>query len=155
MTLAMLETTPSENCSPAVNDLPVNDASVNEVRLVGRISAIGEPIALPSGDSLVNLRLVVPRDQPVGRRDADSARRPGVDTIDVACWSAEMQTLAAEVGVGGHAQITGVLRRRFFRSAAGLASRYEVEARGIRPALPPASALPEELGGGDSPGVPQ
>ena len=34
---------------------------VNTVRLVGRVSAAGEPRELPSGDVVVMLRVVVPR----------------------------------------------------------------------------------------------
>jgi len=99
----------------------------NEVRLVGRVSGISEPHDLPSGDSVVTLRLVVPR-------EIHRPRQPSVDTIDVACWSPDTRQGAAEVGVGGTAEVTGSLRRRFFRSGAGLQSRYEVEAHVVRPA---------------------
>ncbi|HEX2858203.1 MAG TPA: single-stranded DNA-binding protein [Propionibacteriaceae bacterium] len=98
----------------------------NEVRLVGRVSGISEAHELPSGDSVVTLRLVVPR-------EVHRPRQPSVDTIDVACWSPDTREGAAQVGVGGTAEVTGSLRRRFFRSGAGLQSRYEVEAQGVRP----------------------
>lgn len=98
----------------------------NEVHLIGRVSGISEPHELPSGDSVVTLRLVVPR-------EVHRPRQPSVDTIDVACWSSDSQRGAAEVGVGGTAEVTGSLRRRFFRGAGGLQSRYEVEAHSVSP----------------------
>ncbi len=99
---------------------------VNEVRLVGRVSALSEPHLLPSGDSVITLRLVVPR---AARRP----RRPGVDTIDVACWTPDTRRDAVAVGVDGHAEVIGSLRRRFFRGPGGPQSRYEVEAGSVRP----------------------
>ncbi len=98
--------------------------AVNEVRLVGRVSAVEELRRLPSGDVVVTLRVVVPRSRP----------RPGarVDTIDVACWSTATRRRAGRLGAGDEVEVVGALRRRFFRSAAGPASRYEVEATGLR-----------------------
>src|SRR5689334_15834033 len=60
---------------------------VNSVRLVGRVSAVGEARELPSGDTVHTLRVVVPR-AVVARRASkgDDGGRAGVDTIDVACW---------------------------------------------------------------------
>ncbi len=115
---------------PTVPDLPnPQTASIegaNEVRLVGRVSGISEAHELPSGDSVVTLRLVVPR-------EVRRPRQPSVDTIDVACWSPDTRQGAAQVGIGGTAEVTGSLRRRFFRGGGGLQSRYEVEAHAVRP----------------------
>ena len=99
---------------------------VNQVRLVGRVSATGEPRELPSGDTVHTWRLVVPREV---RRDRD---RAGVDTIDVACWTAGARRAAGRLAVDDHVEVEGSLRRRFFRAGAGVASRYEVEARTVR-----------------------
>ena len=99
---------------------------VNSVRLVGRVSATGEPRELPSGDTVLTLRVVVPRDE---RRDR---ARAGVDTIDVACWSAAARRSAARCAVDDHVEVEGALRRRFFRAGGSVASRYEVEARRLR-----------------------
>ena len=63
---------------------------VNSVHLVGRVTATGEPRELPSGDTVLTLRVVVPR----AERRRDRARA-GVDTIDVACWT----PAARQVGV--------------------------------------------------------
>jgi single-strand DNA-binding protein len=99
---------------------------LNQVRLVGRVSATGEPRGLPSGDVVHTLRVVVPRE---ARRDRDHA---GVDTIDVACWSAGVRRSASRLAVDDHVEVEGALRRRFFRAGGGVASRYEVEARALR-----------------------
>lgn len=91
---------------------------INRVELTGRVS--GDPMRreLPSGDELVTLRLVV-------------ARGDGgpVDTIDCACWSAAMRRAAGRFTDGDRARVEGTLRRRFFRTPGGPASRYEVEVR--------------------------
>ena len=101
---------------------------VNEVCLVGRVSGEVEHRELPSGDALVSFRVVVRRKP---RRD-QSARSPGVDTIDIACWSARTRASAGKLDDGARVRIEGALRRRFFATAAGRASRYEVEAARIR-----------------------
>jgi single-strand DNA-binding protein len=99
---------------------------VNFVRLVGRVTAAGEPRELPSGDTVHTVRVVVPR---APRRGRD---RPGVDTIDVACWTAAARRGAARLVVDDHVEVEGALRRRFFRTGTGAASRYEVEALVLR-----------------------
>jgi single-strand DNA-binding protein len=106
----------------------------NEVVLVGRVSAGAEARALPSGDRLVTLRVVVDRPPVRG-----STRRT-VDVIDVACWSRRTQRSAERLAAQDGVRVEGALRRRFFAGAAGRASRYEVEAtRLTRVRLPAAS----------------
>ena len=98
---------------------------VNSVHLVGRVTATGEPRELPSGDTVLTMRVVVPRAQ---RRDT---ARAGVDTIDVACWTAAARRSASRCEVDDHVEVEGALRRRFFRAGGAVASRYEVEARRV------------------------
>ena len=100
----------------------------NEVRLVGRVSADPAQQELPSGDEVVTLRLVVPRPRP------RSATTPGaaVDTIDVACWTSRTRAAALRLAAGDHAEVSGALRRRFFRAGGAAVSRYEVEAAAVR-----------------------
>lgn len=112
---------------------------VNSVRLVGRVSAVGEPRELPSGDTVQTLRLVVPRAGRGARggRGAQGAGGSGgsaatVDTIDVACWTAGVRRAAASLAPDDRVEVEGSLRRRFFRTGAGVGSRYEVEARRLR-----------------------
>jgi single-strand DNA-binding protein len=101
--------------------------SVNEVRLVGRLS--GEPVVrvLPSGDELTVWRLVVDRqvDKAAGRKPG--ARSPSVDTIDCVAHRPNIQRLAERWSAGDALEIQGALRRRFWRGAGGTASRCEVE----------------------------
>lgn len=100
-------------------------ATVNEIHLVGRVSAIADERDLPSGDTVRTFRLVVSRLAKRGRKGA-------VDVIEVACWTAATRRTIDRVGLGAMAEVTGSLHRRFFRTPGGPASRYEVEARTIR-----------------------
>ncbi|MGO1166044.1 MAG: single-stranded DNA-binding protein [Janibacter sp.] len=91
---------------------------VNIVELTGRVSGGPTTRELPSGDELVTLRLVVAR-----------AGGGPVDTIDCACWTAAARRAAGRFQDGDRARVEGALRRRFFRTVGGPASRYEVEVR--------------------------
>ena len=99
---------------------------VNSVHLVGRVTATGEPRELPSGDTVMTMRVVVPREE--RRRDRT---RTGVDTIEVACWTPAARRSASRCEVDDHVEVEGALRRRFFRAGGAVASRYEVEARRV------------------------
>lgn len=89
------------------------------VLLRGRLAA--EPVVrvLPSGDELCSFRLVV--DRPPGERVR-------VDSIDCAATAARVRRTLLRAAPGDVVELTGRLRRRFWRSAAGPASRYEVVA---------------------------
>lgn len=100
----------------------------NEVVLIGRISGSPEERELPSGDSVVQLRLVVPRTASRGRAGGGGAT---VDTIDVSCWTKALQRKAVRLKPGDLVTVRGALRRRFWRSPGGPASRYDVEATGL------------------------
>ena len=100
----------------------VDTGYVNTVTLVGRVSAAAETRDLPSGDRLVTLRVVV--DRPPGR----GTTKRVVDVIDVACWSKRTQRTASSLAPDDAVRVEGALRRRFFATGAGRASRYEVEA---------------------------
>jgi len=92
----------------------------NRVNLVGRLSGPAEEKTLPSGDVLVEFRVVVDRDN-----------REGVDTLDVATWKAPLRKRALSLEQDEWIGIKGVLRRRFWKTATGVASRWQVEAREI------------------------
>ena len=108
--------------------------SANSVTLVGRVSAAPEVRELPSEDELVTFRLIVPRHP--GRRAGDSGRRAKVDVIDITCWSARTRRAAIKLKADTVVQVQGSLRRRFFRTAGGAASRYEVEAASVKRVAP-------------------
>ena len=114
---------------------PEDDPTRNEVGLVGRLSAQAEDRELPSGDHIVTLRVVVPRKGGRARRaspEGGGPRSPGVDTIDVVCWSAATRRAALRLRPGDIVELDGALRRRFFGGPTGRQSRYEVEAAALR-----------------------
>lgn len=107
--------------------------AVNDVHLVGRLSAPPVVKHLPSGAEVVQLRIVVerPANTRIPARDR-STRSPTVDTIDIACWSAEARRRAIACSGTEFVDVSGALRRRFWRGPTGVASRYEVEAAKLR-----------------------
>ena len=92
----------------------------NRVELVGRISSPAEEKTLPSGDVLVEFRMIIDRDD-----------REGVDTLDVATWKASLRKRALNLEAEQWIGVKGVLRRRFWKTSTGVASRWQVEAREI------------------------
>ena len=115
----------------------------NEVVLVGRVSAAPEERELPSGDVLVTWRVVVGRPPP--RRPPEGVRATTVDTLDCVAWSASARRAASALQPDDVVEVSGALRRRFWRAGAGAASRCEVEATSVRrvsrrPPRPPSSA---------------
>jgi len=56
------------------------DYSLNDLMLRGRVSAQAIEKELPSGDKVVEFRLIVSR-----------LERGGVDTLDIAAWSSKMR----------------------------------------------------------------
>lgn len=104
---------------------------INEFHLVGRLSGGTEERALPSGDTVVQLRLVVARDGDALKRRPGSTRMVTVDTIDVTVWAKSLQRKLSRCSEGSIIEVRGSLRRRFWRSPRGPASRYEVEASSL------------------------
>lgn len=95
----------------------------NEVLLTGRLAAPAEERALPSGDVLVAFRLVVARPPAKKRRE----RAPTIDTIDCVAWDSAPRRNVLGWQPGDVVEVTGALRRRFWRAGAGAVSRTEVE----------------------------
>jgi single-strand DNA-binding protein len=89
----------------------------NEVFLRGRLAAPAEIRTMPSGDQLCAFRLTVLR--PPG----DRAK---VDSIDCASTNSRVRRSVGAAAPGEVLEVTGALHRRFWRSPAGLGSRYEV-----------------------------
>ena len=97
----------------------------NLVRLVGTLSSDPEVRVLPSGDELCVCRVVVPRGEV--RRRKDGRRGPSVDVLDCAAWAARPRRSMTTWRAGDAVEVTGALRRRFFRAGGQTASRVEVE----------------------------
>jgi len=92
------------------------DYSLNDVLLRGRVSQEAVEKELPSGDKVVEFRLIVTRD-----------KQPGVDTLDIGSWSAKSRRTALSLP-DEWVEISGSIHRRFWSGPAGLASRWQVEA---------------------------
>ena len=93
------------------------DFSLNDLMLRGRVSANAVEKELPSGDKVVEFRLIVTRN-----------KREGVDTLDIAAWSAKSRRMALTLKPDEWIEISGGVHRRFWRGSSGLASRWQVEA---------------------------
>jgi single-strand DNA-binding protein len=91
----------------------------NLVELQGRLPRRPVEKVLPSGDTIWTFRVVVPR---------EPGDRPGVDWVDCAVWSGRLRRSVARWGEGDVVEVTGSLRRRFFRAGGRAESRVEVEA---------------------------
>jgi single-strand DNA-binding protein len=96
------------------------DYSLNDLMLRGRVSAQAIEKELPSGDKVVEFRLIVSR-----------LERGGVDTLDIAAWSSKMRRSALTLTEGEWVEISGSIHRRFWSGPTGVASRWQVEAAEI------------------------
>ena len=65
------------------------DYSLNDCLLRGRVSALATDRELPSGEHVVEFRLVITR-----------AEREGVDTLDMAAWSGKTRRTALSLKPG-------------------------------------------------------
>jgi len=90
------------------------DYSLNDVALRGWVTTVATERELPSGDVVVQFRIAITR--PEG----------GVDTIDLESWSAKTRRSALSLKDGEWVEIQGAIRRRFWKSGQGLASRWQV-----------------------------
>src|ERR1700685_1353017 len=86
----------------------------NEVFLEGRVSNMPIEKQLPSGDSVVEFRIVI------DRRKARGKKRE-VDTLDVAVWLSSLRKRALTLRVDDWVAIEGSVRRRFWKAPTGLA----------------------------------
>ena len=94
-----------------------DDFSKNVVELRGRISGLPVERELPSGDKVVEFRLIVTRES-----------RNGVDTLDIGAWTSKARRKCATLHEGEWVEISGSVHRRFWQSATGVASRWQIEA---------------------------
>jgi single-strand DNA-binding protein len=101
-------------------DVESEDYSLNDCLLRGRVSAPATDRELPSGEHVVEFRLIITRQA-----------RDGVDTLDIAAWSAKSRRSALSLKPGEWIEVAGSVRRRFWQGPAGLASRWQIEAESI------------------------
>ena len=119
--MAVSQSTKSKKkVSQAVKSEPSNDLedySLNDLLLRGRVSQEAIEKELPSGDKVVEFRLIVTRD-----------KRSGVDTLDIGSWSAKARRVALTLKADEWIEVSGSIHRRFWSAPTGLASRWQVEA---------------------------
>lgn len=96
------------------------DYSLNDVMLRGRVSDTAIERILPSGDKVVEFRLIVSR-----------IELSGVDTLDIAAWNAKSRRSALTLKPDEWIEVSGAIHRRFWKAPTGLASRWQVEATEI------------------------
>ena len=96
------------------------DFSLNDLVLRGRVSADAIEKELPSGDKVVEFRLIVTRD-----------KQSGVDTLDIGAWSSKARRTALTLTPDQWVEVSGSIHRRFWSGPTGLASRWQVEAVGL------------------------
>lgn len=101
-------------------DLDDVDYSLNDCLLRGRVSAPAVERELPSGDRVVEFRIIISRSE-----------RDGVDTLDITAWSSKSRRSGLSLKAGEWIEVAGSIRRRFWQGSAGLASRWQIEAESI------------------------
>ena len=113
--------TERERDAGRVDEGDVPEASLNQVLLRGRVSAAPTERELPSGATVVGVRITVRRD----RTTMTKGSRQTVDWLECTAWSAGARRSVARWEVGDVVEVEGSLRRRFPRG--GGVSRVEVE----------------------------
>jgi single-strand DNA-binding protein len=98
---------------------------VNSVRLVGRLSAQTAERTLPSGSVMAAFLVVIDRPP-----DHESGQR--VDALECTAWTPRVRRSARSWRKGDLVEVEGAVRRRFFATASGRASRVEIEVSSAR-----------------------
>ena len=93
------------------------DYSLNDLLLRGRVSQEAIEKELPSGDKVVEFRLIVSRE-----------KQSGVDTLGIGAWSSKSRRTALTLKADEWIEVSGSIHRRFWSAPTGLASRWQVEA---------------------------
>ena len=134
---------------------------VNQVVLQGRVSGVAASKKLPSGDSVVQFRLIVDRvnsglnrkSKASNSRNASQSKRDKnvksgkvgkggsssktanrsipkreVDTLDIGVWRKDLQKKSLTLVAEQFVNVKGAIRRSFWSTPNGLASRYQIEA---------------------------
>ena len=124
ITIANVKSTSKEKLSKkAIREAAVeldSTLALNDVLLRGRVSSPGIEKELPSGDKVVEFRIVIARSD-----------EEGFDTIDISAWSSKLRRSAISLKSEEWVEVSGSIKRRFWRSVAGLASRWQIDASEI------------------------
>jgi single-strand DNA-binding protein len=123
--LGVLRRAISREYEPMVKELD-HPPYENTVTLVGRLGVTVSERELPSGDTVTSFSVVVER-PPRDRRGKTT-----VDSIPCQTFSVSIGTRVLNWQPGEWIQVTGALRRRFWRSAQSPQSLLEVQATSVR-----------------------
>ena len=100
---------------------------VNDVHLIGRLSAAAELRTLPSEAVMCTFMVIV------DRRDTDLRSKQRVDVLSCIAWTPRLRRQVMAWVEGDVVEVEGALRKRFFRTSGGATgSRVEVEVRSAR-----------------------
>jgi len=100
---------------------------VNEVHLIGRLSAPAEQRTLPSDAVMCTFTMVVER------RDTELRSKQRVDVLSCVAWTPRLRRQVMAWAEGDVVEVEGALRKRFFRTSGGATgSRVEVEVGSAR-----------------------
>ena len=97
-----------------------SELALNDVLLRGRVSSLAVEKELPSGDKVMEFRIVIARSD-----------EEGFDTIDISAWSSKLRRAAGSLKNDQWVEVSGSIKRRFWRGATGLASRWQIDASEI------------------------
>jgi len=104
------------------------DEGDNSVTLRGRVSSTPVERELPSGAVISTFRMSVVR----AKTPMTSGSRQTSDWVDCAAWSGRSRRSVGGWAVGDRVEVTGALRRRYFRGGSGPGTRLEVEVLSAR-----------------------
>ncbi len=108
------------------------DSADNTVLLRGRVSSTPVERELSSGALIVTFRISVAR----ASTPMTTGSRQAGDWVDCSAWTARTRRVVGGWAEGDHVEVSGALRRRFFRVGSGPSTRVEVEVLGARRARP-------------------
>ncbi len=101
----------------------LGDPTDNTVVLRGRVSSAPVERDLPSGTVISTFRISVAR----ARTPMTGGSRQTADWVDCTAWTARTRRSVGTWAVGDLVEVTGALRRRFFRVGTGPSTRVEIE----------------------------
>ena len=104
----------------------IGECMSNSVELLGRLGNRVSQKELPSGDIATIFAVVV--DRPA----ADQVGKTKIDTLPCQTFRVSVAKRVLTLEPGTRVTCTGVLRRRFWKTAGGLGSALEVEVRTLK-----------------------